>query len=128
MRQVVYDILNVAPITSLVPGGIHQRHTMTELPQIPSARFMVFGLRRSAPSRAKPGAKTGVTVWVYDEGGDYTKIDETLAEVKNQLESAVGTPTNKLILFQWAEDNQDDYDPGFQRIFKSASFTIVHKT
>jgi hypothetical protein len=128
MRDVIFGILSGAtPITDLVGTRIFQRNTLTYLPEKTQRPFLIFGLRTGTPARARPGAKTGLTVWVYDEGGDYTKIDQVHAAVKTALESAAGSPSNDLILIEWSADNQDDFDPGWNLIFKMAQYTIAHR-
>lgn len=73
----------------------------------------------------KPVANSQVmTVYVHDEPGDYTRIDQILVLVKTALEGQVVDGINGIFAI-WQGASPDLADDRFQTIVRNAEFRLV---
>lgn len=72
----------------------------------------------------------GLTVWVHDDLGDYTRIDAMLERVKEILTAMVhvsGTDGRIVTQIDWAGDSPDLWDDGFQTITRNSGFRVISR-
>lgn len=65
------------------------------------------------------------SIWVYDELGDYTRIDDTIAKVKASLSALLKSKTDKIITIRYLETSQDLEDQTFNAICRYARFQLI---
>jgi hypothetical protein len=80
-----------------------------------------IGLKNTAVSRRT------LTVWVHDEPGDYTRIDEILYRVKSLLPTLDGQSNGlgHVVSIEWTGDSEDLADDGHGTITRNTGFSLV---
>lgn len=91
--------------------------------------FIVMRWEETTRAFARIGSQ-GLTIWVHDEVGDYTRIDAMLEIIKSVLTSIVhvaGGDGKTVTQIDWAGDSPDLYDDGFATISRNAGFIVVSR-
>lgn len=86
MRKAAFSLLvNDVGFTALIPADrLYERGSVPDAPALPFA-VLAWGGR----TRVGPGMYfSRLDLWVYDERGDYSRIDDVLGEAERVLESA----------------------------------------
>lgn len=65
------------------------------------------------------------SVWIYDEIGDYVRIDNMITEVKKALSALCNSPINGIITIRYLEASQDLEDQTFNAIFRYVRFQLI---
>lgn len=71
-----------------------------------------------------------LTVWIYDDGADFTRIDLIAERVKALLSGAVHvTGADGYILTQatWRGDSGDLFDDSYGAIMRNSEFDVVYR-
>lgn len=68
-----------------------------------------------------------LTIWVYDEPADYTRIDAVLRRARTLIESAVGVQTEVgwLNAVDWLGESDDLWDESYGAITRNMSLRCV---
>jgi hypothetical protein len=91
--------------------------------------FIVMRWEEVTPAFKDKGTQ-GLTVWVHDELGDYTRIDLMLEKVKEILTAMVhvaGSDGRVITLIEWTGDSPDFWDDGFNTITRNSGFRVVSR-
>lgn len=81
---------------------------------------------RSIPDRF-PSAAYGLQVWVYDEPGDYTKIDTIVRRIRALMGEVVAQPVagGHISSIRWTGDSPDLYDTVYKAIVRNTSYEVI---
>ena len=125
MRKVVYSLLsNSVAFTSLIPAlRIYERSSVPDVPVLPFC-VLAWGSR----TRIATGCyQTSLEVWVHDERGDYTLIDDALAIVEDVLTSNAQATVGDERMAQADPPNTspDLYDDTYRSSTRSAGYRLV---
>lgn len=63
-------------------------------------------------------------IWIHDEGGDYTQIDDMIEVVKDLLRNASSKADN-VIMVRWLETSQEFSDQTMNTIFRYIRFQAI---
>lgn len=125
MRRLVYNLLSTnAPFMALLPGGL-----FGDRAEFPVPLEKPFGvLLHEGPL---PGVRSHrqyrSALWVHDEPGDYTKIDEVLRAAEILLVAAVPVSLNGVWLndVQWTGVSGDLSDDARRTNVKNTNFLLT---
>jgi hypothetical protein len=129
-RAAVYSLLSSSSELAALgfTGGSIYRSVSAESPE--QRPFMVLRWGNETPAFGTTGTEF-LTVWVYDEPGDYGRIDSALLAIRNVLTSAVqvaGTDNKILTQADWSGNSEDLYDDMFACITKNSLYTVVSRS
>lgn len=120
VRTSVYGVLNVTPLTSLAPGGLHSAAALVGA--VPTRPYVVYRMQDELPTLngddRNERSTTIVQVWAYDDPGSYVKIEAILKVVRGLFENAAG------LRARWAGDSVELADDEQKAITKNASFEV----
>lgn len=125
MRRLIHTLLSThQPLMDLLPGGLYGDRSLKDTPAVKP-----FGvLLHEGPSRGLGTVHRATTVlWVHDEVGDYTRIDDALKVARLHLAAQVQVSLNGIYLMQaeWQGDSVDLYDDARGTNVKNATFLLV---
>lgn len=68
-------------------------------------------------------------VWIHDQKGTYTKIDDIMALVKARLDSApeMVDSDSRIVCWDWVNDSPDLFDEGYGTNCKMINYTLTGK-
>lgn len=71
--------------------------------------------------------RRSLVIWVHDQPGDYTKIDQIIFRLRGLIPSLIGTRDTQGYLqgVVWEGDSEDLTDDGHRTIARNTSFTLV---
>jgi hypothetical protein len=120
VRQATYNVLNVAPITTQLPGGLKAAGSLTG--KVALRPFAVYRIQEASPQLRGDDATARrqniLQVWVYDEPGSYARIEDILRLVEAQLVQAT------TIRCVWIGDSGELPDEEQKAIVKNSSYAI----
>lgn len=120
VRQAAYDVLNVAPVTTQLPGGLVAGGSLTG--KVALRPFAVYRVQEATPVlRGDDGTERRqnvLQVWVYDEPGSYARIEAILRTIETQLVQAT---TLRAI---WLSDSAELPDEDQKAIVKNSSYVV----
>ena len=125
MRKVVYSLLaNSAAFIALIPATrIYERSSVPDAPVLPFC-VLAWGGR----TRVATGCyQTSLEIWVHDERGDYTLIDNVLAIVEDVLTSNVQATSvdGRMAQADAPNTSPDLYDETYRSSTRSAGYRLV---
>lgn len=138
MRAMLYDLLTTDPVLQAAMGVTYEELQERVTPRraqenndIPKP-FAVYGLGNSTnegltDSTAKnpDGAERQFfQVWIHDEGGDYTQIDNLVEIVKKRL-TGQGNPAYRVITIQYLETSQEFSNETYGTLFRYIRFQAI---
>lgn len=125
MRRLVYDVYATnGPFMALLPGGLFGDRQEFQVPEAKP-----FGVLLS--EGPLPGVKTHrqyrSQLWVHDEPGDYTRIDNVLKEAENLLTAVLPRTLNGVWLndVQWLGVSGDLSDDARRTNVKYVTFLLT---
>jgi hypothetical protein len=134
MRAWLYDLLVDYPNLQGLLGGVEEiqsriipRESQSNI-NLPRP-FIVYGLGNSTaeglvdptdPDMIDPEGQFS-QIWVHDESGDYTLIDDILHEVKGALRGA-SSPVHHVLSTRYLETSQEFASEQYGTIFRYARF------
>lgn len=122
MRQLVFDLLSGdVQLNDAVNGDIYQVNAYENVPPRP---YIIFRLSTETP-RQSFARSINLQVWIHDDEGDYSRIDDLLEQVKDILLAEEGT--GDLFAFEWIDSSEDLWDDVSNTIFRYGRFEIVRK-
>lgn len=125
MRKVVYSLLaNSVAFTDLVPADhIYERSSVPDAPVLPFC-VLAWGGRTKVATGCY---RTSLEIWVHDERGDYSRIDNALAVIENILLSNVHAVVDDSRMAQADAPNtsSDMYDDTYRSSARSAGYRLV---
>jgi hypothetical protein len=92
--------------------------------------FVVIRWEENRRAFADKGTQ-GLTVWVHDDLGDYTRIDNILEKIKEILTAMVhvqGSDQRIVTQVDWSGDSGDLYDDGYRTITRNAGFRVLSRS
>lgn len=110
----------------LVAGATYAANALDATKERP---FVVMRWENRPKSFGDRGVQ-GLTVWVHDQPGDYTRVDKMLAEIRSVLTSMVhvaGVDGMTVTQIDWTGDSADLWDDGFRTITRNAGFSVVSR-
>lgn len=125
MRRLMYDLLSNDPtLTALLPGGLFGDRMEFEVPLAKPFCVLVHegpfvGIGRARQART--------TLWIHDEPGDYTKIDNALKYACALIESSAPRKLNGVWLTEakWEGTSGDLLDEARRTNVKNATFLLT---
>ncbi|QPX62564.1 tail terminator [Arthrobacter phage Wollypog] len=128
MRTTVYNLLRGVSI-DIPDERIYQMGSIDETPVRP---FMVYRLTGggSGVTANHPSKAVRLEVWVHDQPGSYTRIDDTLRDVEERFADVLHASYREgESISQIAFDSRspDLDDTGFRTICRMSSFTLIGK-
>lgn len=71
--------------------------------------------------------RRNLTIWVHDQPGDYTRIDQIVMRLRTLLPALVGESNGLgyLMAVEWSGDSEDLADDGHRTITRNTSFSLV---
>lgn len=121
-KAAVYEAMITIP--GFTPGNVF-RSASSESPE--SRPFMVIVWGDETPAFRAVGSEV-VTIWVFDEPGDYGRIEETLQLVRDWFMAATEVPGADGFVLSQAVFNGgsgDLYDDVYKCIMRNMVFTTV---
>ena len=92
-------------------------------------RFMVLRWGSDVPlmGAQRSPKERSLELWVYDRGYSYEYVCAILSRGDAALKELVGASTGSgyIVDIRWAGDSDDGWDDVYERVFKSATYTIV---
>jgi hypothetical protein len=128
MRTTVYNLLRgVHP--DIPDARIFQMGAVDDTPLKPFMVYRLSGNGRgvTARSASKP---VRLEVWVHDEPGSYTRIDDVLRAVETKLNAVVHASSRageSISQVDFDTRSPDLDDTGFRTICRMSSFTLIGK-
>ena len=125
MRKVVYSLLaNSVALTSLIPAArIYERSSVPDAPLLPFC-VLAWGGR----SRVATGCyQSSLEIWVHDERGDYSLIDNALKIIEDILCSSLQATVDDQRMAQAdrPSTSPDLYDDTYRSSTRSAGYRLV---
>lgn len=65
------------------------------------------------------------TVWIYDNIGDYSRIDNMVTLVKKALSALCNSKSSGIITIRFLETSQDMLDQTYNAIFRYVRFQLI---
>jgi hypothetical protein len=127
MRALIYGALvNDSVLNGL---GINSENSFAidvDTPQTRPFLQIRWGLNEIGLKNTVVSRRT-LTVWVHDEPGDYTRIDEILYRVKSLLPTLDGQSNGlgHVVSIEWTGDSEDLADDGHGTITRNTGFSLV---
>lgn len=77
--------------------------------------------------QGNPVRQQGLTIWVYDAPGDYTRIDKIVRRIREILTDVVAERADDgwITQIDWAGDSGDLYDDIYSAIARTSSFSVI---
>lgn len=71
--------------------------------------------------------RRNLVIWVHDEPGDYSRIDQTIIRLRALLPTLEGQSNGSgfLMSAEWSGDSEDLADDGHKTITRNISFSLV---
>jgi hypothetical protein len=137
MRVFLYDTLTADTNLQVLYGGVEGIKTRVvprasqKTVNIPRP-FIIYGLGNSTAERlvdpTDPDAKDPEgqfsQIWVHDESGDYSLIDDTLELIKAALVGK-GDPAHNVLTTLYLETSQEFVNDTYNTIFRYARFQHI---
>lgn len=124
VRKLIYNLWSThAPLMDLLPGGLYGDRAEFTTEIKPFGVLIHQGPLPGISSHMQ--ART--TLWVHDEPGDYTRIDEALRVARNYLLSAVPVLLDGVWLndVRWEGTSDDLLDTERRTNVKNATFLLT---
>jgi hypothetical protein len=91
--------------------------------------FIIYGLGNNtnedlAEADDHEAHRQFLQIWVHDEGGDFSLIDDILEELKKLLIGASSAP-DKVTMVRWLENSQEFNNETYNTIFRYARFQAI---
>lgn len=124
VRKLVYAALTATPTPGNIPAVRWISAGALDAP--PPRPFAVLRLRDGPASDVRSLQPT-LEVWIHDERGSYTRIDDILEQVKQKLSAAtpMENATHRIVDVRWIGDSPDLVDEGYNTNTKWTSFTLT---
>jgi hypothetical protein len=127
MRSLIFS--TIVTDSELIAAGIDAATSFAVDVDTPQTRPFLqirWGKTDVGLSRTAVGRRT-VVIWVHDEPGDYTKIDNILARIKELLPTLEGQSNGSgyVIAVEWTGDSEDLADDGHGTITRNTSYSLV---
>jgi len=110
----------------LLPGATYAANAVDTVEERP---FIVMRWEENVRAFDTRGVQ-GLTVWVNDNLGDYTRIDACLEVIKRLLTNMVhvaGSDGRTITQIDWSGDSGDLWDDGYHTIARNAGFSVVSR-
>lgn len=110
----------------LLPSATYAANAVDTPPERP---FIVMRWEENVRSFSDRGVQ-GLTVWVNDQLGDYTRIDQMIHIIKKLLTDMVhvaGDDGRTVTQIDWSGDSGDLWDDGYHTIARNAGFSVVSR-
>ena len=125
MRKVVYSLLaNSAAFIALIPATrIYERSSVPDAPVLPFCVLAWGGRTRIATGCYQ----SALEIWVHDERGDYSLIDNVLGIIEDVLCSNLQATVDDQRMAQADRPNTspDLYDDTYRSSTRSAGYRLV---
>lgn len=125
MRRLIRNmIINDEALLDFIPADRwFGSGAVVDTPARPFAEIRFGGVFRAMG----PVKRRRLEVWVHDEEGDYTQIDDIIRELKRLLDGAehVFYEDTELIRSEWVSDSTDLYDDKYRTNTKSTGFDVI---
>lgn len=129
MRQWFHEqLIGDEALMGLLPGGIHAARGFDHVPV--DKPFLVHRFSTNRPDIMdgnKAVASTQyVWVWVHDDPGSYTKVDDGLERAKAVLQGLTGSPGSGVNTVRWVDSSDDLFDPDMGTVCRFDRYLITH--
>lgn len=97
---------------------------------IPSVKpFLIYGLGNEtsedlAEDNDHDASRQFFQIWIHDEGGSFTKIDETIPLIKKLL-IGKSDPVSNVSTVRWLENSQEFSNETYNTIFRYSRFQAI---
>ena len=126
MRRLFYNWLTTSPaLSSQVPVDRWvARGTLEQRPDTVPFVVYVIGLQDRGIGNVR---RTTVELWVHDEVGDYTRIDDVLDSVEDRMEELENLEGfgYRILTAEWQGRSGDLSDDALRTSTRNASFRVV---
>ena len=134
MRVWLYDILHNAPALQgyynnlpLVNLDVFPRESLHDTVQ--RKPFIVYGLgndtnEQLSEDKNHKAHRQFFQIWIHDDGGDYTRIDDLVEIVVNLLQGQAA-PSYDITNVHWLETRQEFSDQTFNTLFRYIRFQAI---
>jgi hypothetical protein len=113
VRKLVYDLLfSSEEFMDLVPGGLYGDRALDIVPSLRPFAVLVHEGPMPVAGSSNRLSQTRTSLWVHDEVGDYTRIDEALRIARSLVTQAVPHWHEGVWLMEveWRGDSPDLFD------------------
>lgn len=133
MREFFFRMLDNAPSLSamgLRSGSVYQANTIDTSPAERPFLSLSWGgrLRAGGVPASFPIHPRVLTVWVYDEPGDYRRIDRMIVDIRHLIIGTVAQEVGDGLYVsevRWTGDSQDLYDDVYKAILRTTSYEVI---
>ena len=134
MRAWLFDLLSNSPsLQGFIPSNptaqlkVFPRESMATSTY--PKPFLVYGLgtvsnEDLAEDDDHEAYRQFFQIWVHDEGGDYTRIDDIIHEIRLLLTNA-SSPANRVINVRWLETSQEFSHQTLKTLFRYIRFQAI---
>ena len=126
-RQFVYNVMTgYAPLTALVGTRVMQQGSLLSAQTVKP--YLVYRMGNNTdegmadPDSKRPGRQF-FQVYIHDEVGDYTRIDDIVKHLKDAFLAA--QPSGDVCGIQYLETSGDLDDPTLESIMRYARFQLA---
>lgn len=125
-RQFIFDTLQTTPVANIVGDRVYQQGSLAEAPRFKP--FLIYTMGNitdegmSDPDAFQP-SRQFFQVYIHDEVGDYSKIDDLVKIIRDVFLTA-GLPDDVSGL-QYLETSRDLDDPTLQTIMRYMRFQLA---
>lgn len=129
MRQWLHETLTAdATLMALLQGGVHAARGFDSVPA--TKPFLVHRGSTDTPDIMDGNVAVASTrywwVWVHDDPGDYTRIDDVLDRVRIVLQGARGGSQSGIVVARWIDSSDDLFDDQMGTVCRYDRYTISH--
>lgn len=127
MRAWLTDTLTSdATLMTMLSGSVHQRGSTQNVRPERLYAVYTFGERsvEIKDDQTIKALRQPIQIWVHDDPGDYSAIEDALDRIRTLLTAKLGTRTDQLIRAVWLADSTDLFDPDTGDIVKYGQYDV----
>lgn len=125
-RKWLYETVKAIPgVNDLAPGGVHAAGSLKGTPDEKPFIVLRMGVQQSALNDSDAPLVTNqeAIVYVHDQAGTYTRIDNILSIVRTTLVGQVSEET--AVACTWQGDSGELSDEFYRTITRNGSFRLI---